>query len=168
MHPSPMAHAGGPAPRSASKRPMWHWLVLGGIALFGAIIITTVGGLVLWTILTRGNPQDTVDDFYTSLSTRDCDLFMSTTSEGFRQKTGLTDCATFDEAVNPEDANIHYEVTERINRSGYAIIGVRQEVHTPDMRTETVDISFLVRRESGGWLMDGIVEGDPSSLVSGG
>lgn len=145
-----MPTAGG----GRAKRPTWHWMLIGGVALFLALIVLALAVLIGWRILGRGDPADTVDDFYSSLQDADCDLFMESTTEEFRSATGLTSCAIFDENIVGTDA-ITYEVNDRINRQGYAIFEVT-ETYTVDGQSESADLRYYVRRIDGQWDLDGI------------
>lgn len=154
--PSPVP---GPAPASRPRRPTWHWLVLGGIGLVGLLVLALVAGIILWQILVRGNPQDAVDDFYTSLAEGDCELFQETTTERFRDAT-FPSCAEFDAATAGISA-ADYTVDDRMNRQGYAMFTVTETV-TIDGRPEEVQLRYYIVRAEGDWYLDGIelIDGD--------
>lgn len=145
---------GGPMtpPPGRPKRPTWHWLVLGGIALIGLLVVAAFAVFIGWRILDRGDPEQTVDDFYTSLQDADCELFMESTTDEFQEATGLTSCSIFDENIEGVSA-VDYEVTERTNRQGYAIFEVT-ESYSSGGQSESADLRFYVRRIDGQWDLD--------------
>lgn len=149
------------APAGRPKRPTWHWLVLGAVALLGLLVVAALALIIGWKILDRGNPEDTLDDFYTSLQSADCDLFMESTTDEFQQDTGLTSCAVFDENISGV-SGVNYEVTDRTNRQGYAIFEVT-ETFTADGQSESVDTRYYVRRVNGQWDLDIIEAVQPGS-----
>ncbi|MGY5766347.1 hypothetical protein ACXET9_14250 [Brachybacterium sp. DNPG3] len=161
-----MPQGRGPAPRGAAngparpKRPLWQWIVVAGVALLGLLIVLIVAAIVLWQILMRGNPQDTLDDYYSSLSQGDCDLFQESTTRDFRDATGLSDCSIF-EAATSGVTDIDYEVTDRVNRSGYAIFYVTEAYSDDGVRVE-VPLRYYVERTDGQWDLAGIELVDPT------
>lgn len=161
-----MAYAqASPMPQKASpkrpKRPTWHWLVLGAVALLGLLLVAALALFIGWKILDRGNPEDTLDDFYSSLQSADCDLFMESTTDEFQQATGLTSCDVFDASISGV-SGVSYEVTDRTNRQGYAIFEVT-ETFTENGQSESVDTRFYVRRIDGQWDLDIIEAVEPGS-----
>lgn len=162
-----MVHAQAPnigpsnPPSRAPKRPTWHWLLIGGVALAGLLVVAIFAAFIGWKILDRGNPQETIDDFYASLQGADCDLFMESTTDDFQGYTGLTSCSVFDENI-AGISGVDYEVTDRINRQGYAIFEVT-ETYTADGRSESADLRYYVRRIDGQWDLDVIELVDPES-----
>lgn len=149
------------ASTSRPKRPTWHWIVVGAVALLGLLVVAALAIIIGWRILDRGNPEDTLDDFYSSLQLADCDLFMESTTGEFQQATGLTSCAVFDEHISGV-SGVDYEVTDRINRQGYAIFEVT-ETSTADGQSESVDARFYVRRTDGQWDLDLIETVEPGT-----
>ena len=147
------------------KRPTWHWLVIGGLLAAAALLVLVVGSVLLIMILARGNPQDTLDSFYESMRTGDCELFMESTSETFRDSTGLTSCSVFEE--NLAGIDIDYDVNKRVNRSGYAVFGVTEHYQHPELGPVDVDMEFYIARRDGGWQMDGVLEASEDSITSG-
>lgn len=145
---------GGPMtpPPSRPQRPTWHWLVVGGIALIGLFVVAAFAVFIGWKILDRGDPEQTVDDFYSSLQDADCELFMESTTDEFQEATGLASCSIFDHNIAGVSA-VDYEVTERTNRRGYAIFEVT-ESYSADGQSESVDVRFYVRRIDGQWDLD--------------
>ncbi|MFC7457122.1 hypothetical protein ACFQS2_07995 [Brachybacterium sp. GCM10030267] len=141
-------------PRSARRRPLWHWLLAAGIAAVGLVIVGLFAVIIAWQVLTRGNPQSTLEDFYSSLQSGDCELFEDSTTQEYRESTGLTSCEVFEETVGGM-SGIDYEVTERTNRQGYAIFDVT-ETYTVDGRDTEVQLQYFVRRTDGQWDLDGI------------
>ena len=128
-YPSP---AGRPAPKPG--RPTWHWLLLGGAGLMVLLVALLVAAIILWQILGRGNPENTLDDFYSALRTSDCELFEQATSE----VTG-----------------VDYEVTDRVNRFGYAIFYVTERYEDGGQTVE-VPLRYYIERSSGQWNLAGI------------
>ena len=128
-----MVHAqpvqGGPPPARGGrpKRPMWHWLLLAGVAAVGLLVVGAMAVLIAVQLLTRGNPQSTLEDFYSALETTDCELFMDSTTEELRTGSGLTSC----EACEPERGTVD-----------------GQQVEVP--------LRYYVRRIDGQWDLDGI------------
>lgn len=149
------------APTTRPKRPIWHWLLVGGVALLGLLLVAALAIFIGWRILDRGNPEDTLDDFYSSLQSADCELFMESTTDEFQQATGLTSCAVFDENIAGV-SGVDYEVTDRTNRQGYAIFEVT-ETFTADGQSESVDARFYVRRIDGQWDLDLVETVEPGS-----
>lgn len=143
------------------KRPLWHWLVLAGIALLGLLVVGVMAVIIAVQLFTRGNPQSTLEDFYTSLETTDCELFMDSTTDDFRTATGLTSCGVFEQELGAVSA-VDYEVDERINRQGYAIFEVT-ETYSVDGQQQEVPLRYYVRRIDGQWDLDGIELLDESS-----
>lgn len=150
---SPYPSAPGSTPGRA-KRPVWHWILLGAVALLGLLVVGTLGVIIAVQLLTRGNPQSTLEDFYTSLETADCELFMDSTTEEYRAATGLTSCTILEDELGPISA-VDYEVNDRINRQGYAIFEVT-ETYTVEGQEVDVDLRYYVRRIDGQWDLDGI------------
>ncbi|WP_299298319.1 hypothetical protein [uncultured Brachybacterium sp.] len=142
--------SGSPRPR----RPMWHWLLVGGVAAVGLLVIAVFAIFIAFQVLTRGNPQETVDDFYTSLETGDCELYENSTTEQFREGFGLTSCADF-EAAFSAGGTADYTVDDRVNRQGYAIFDVT-ESFTRDGQPSQTQVRFFVRRIDGQWDLDGL------------
>ncbi|WP_062947760.1 hypothetical protein [Brachybacterium sp. sponge] len=105
-----MVHAqpvqGGPPPARGGrpKRPMWHWLLLAGVAAVGLLVVGAMAVLIAVQLLTRGNPQSTLEDFYSALETTDCELFMDSTTEQFRTGAGLTSCEVFEQELGAVSA----------------------------------------------------------------
>lgn len=149
-------HPSGPAGSrpGKAKRPTWHWVVLGGCSLLALLIALGVAGLVGYQILNRGNPQDTLENFYTSMENGDCQLFEESTTEEYRQTTQLEDCATF-ETMTSQMGALDYTVDERVNRQGYAIFEVT-ETYQRDGQDVEAQLRFYVRRFEGGWFVDGV------------
>lgn len=143
------------------KRPMWHWLLVGGVAAVGLLVIAAFAILIAFQVLTRGNPQSTLEDFYASLETTDCELFMDSTTQEYRDATGLTSCSIFEEALGGISA-IDYQVDERINRQGYAIFEVTESFSSNGEDAE-VQLRYYVRRIDGQWDLDGIEVVDPGA-----
>lgn len=142
------------APPGKARRPLWHWLVLGGIGMIGLLITALVAGVILWQILARGNPESTLEDFYQSLQEGDCELFQDSTTQEYRDLTGLTSCDLFSEATS-EREGIDYEVTDRVNRQGYAIFFVT-ETYTLEGEQVEVALRYYVERTGGQWDLAGI------------
>lgn len=158
------AHASqGPTPPSAGRtgRPLWHWLVLAAVTAAGLLVVAIVGVIIAIQLLGRGNPQDTLDDFYTSLAEHDCELFMESTTQDYRERTGLTRCEVFDAELGGVSA-VDYQVEDRINRQGYAIFEVT-ETYSRDGEQIEVPVRFYVRRIDGQWDLDGIEVVDSDS-----
>lgn len=151
---------GGPRPAVTPRRPMWHWLVLVGMALIALLVAAVIAVIILWQILGRGNPETTLDDFYTSMQNSDCELFQESTTEEYRDAIGWGSCSDF-EAATAQAEGIDYEVNDRINRQGYAIFHVT-ESYTIEGTTEDVELRFWVRRIDGQWDLDGVEVIDPS------
>ena len=155
-----MVHAqpvqGGPPPARGGrpKRPMWHWLLLAGVAAVGLLVVGAMVVLIAVQLLTRGNPQSTLEDFYSALETTDCELFMDSTTEEFRTGSGLTSCEVFEQELGAVSA-VDYEVEDRINRQGYAVFEVT-ETYTVDGQQVEVPLRYYVRRIDGQWDLDGI------------
>ncbi|WP_157975658.1 hypothetical protein [Brachybacterium sp. YJGR34] len=155
-----MVHAqapqgGGPRPGPGrAGRPLWHWLVLAGIALLGLLVVGVFAIVIAVQLLTRGDPESTLDDFYTSLESTDCALFMDSTTEQYREMTGLTSCEVFEENLGGI-SSVEYRVEERINRRGYAIFEVT-ETYSVDGEEVDVSLRYYVRRVDGQWDLDGI------------
>ena len=155
-----MVHAqapqGPPVPPTPGKpkRPMWHWLLLGGVAALGLLVVAVFALFIAFQLLNRGNPQDTVDDFYASLETGDCELYKNSTTEAFREGFGLTTCADF-EAAFSAGGTADYTVDDRVNRQGFAIFDVT-ESFTRDGEPVQAEVRFFVRRIDGQWDLDGL------------
>lgn len=147
----------GPAPggKKIGGRPMWHWLVLGGIALVGLLLVSLVGLIVLLNLLGRGNPQDTLDDFYSSMENSDCELYMDSTTEEFRRALEITSCTAFDQTLGTVSA-VDYTVNDRVNRQGYAIFEVTENIVNADGGKEEVRLRYFILRTDGQWDLDGI------------
>ncbi|MGP9538801.1 hypothetical protein ACT3SP_12365 [Brachybacterium sp. AOP43-C2-M15] len=143
-----------PAPSGRTGRPLWHWLLLGGAAAAGLLVVAVLAAIIAFQLLTRGDPQSTLEDFYTSLATTDCELFMDSTTEDFRDATGLSSCPVFEEQVGGV-RGIDYEVDDRINRQGYAIFEVT-ESYSDGGESVEVQMRYYVRRIDGQWDLDGI------------
>ena len=137
-----------------AKRPTWHWVVLGGCSLLALLIALGVAGLVGYQILNRGNPQDTLENFYSAMAEGDCELFQESTTVEYRQATELDDCGTF-ESMTSRMGDLDYEVNERINRQGYAIFEVTETYQSNGQAMEA-KLAFYVRRFDGGWFVDGV------------
>lgn len=150
-----------PSGSGRPKRPMWHWLLIGGVAAVGLLVIAAFAIFIAFQVLTRGNPQSTLEDFYTSLETTDCELFMDSTTEEYRDATGLTSCSIFEEALGGI-SSIDYQVDERINRQGYAIFEVTESFSSNGEDAE-VQLRYYVRRIDGQWDLDGIEVVDPGA-----
>ena len=149
------APQGPPMPSSSGrpKRPMWHWLLLGTVALLGLLLVAVFAIFIAFQVLSRGNPQDTVDDFYAALETGDCELYEDSTTEPFREAFGLTSCADF-EAAFSGGASADYTVDDRVNRQGFAIFDVT-ESFTRDGQPVQAEVRFFVRRIDGQWDLAG-------------
>lgn len=162
-HPSPVG--GTPPPRP--RRPLWHWLLLGGAGLALLLVALIVALILIWQILGRGDPEATLDDFYDSLQTSDCALFEETTTQEYRDATGLTSCDVFEEATS-EVTGVDYEVTDRVNRFGYAIFYVTERYEDGDQTVE-VPLRYFVERTSGQWDLAGIelVDEDAPDPITG-
>jgi hypothetical protein len=143
-----------PAAPGRSRRPLWHWLLLAGIAALGLLVVGVLGAVIAFQLLTRGNPQSTLEDFYASLESTDCELFMDSTTEEYRAATGLSSCSTFEEALGGV-TSVDYRVEDRINRQGYAIFEVT-ETYVDDGEEVEVQLRYYVRRIDGQWDLDGI------------
>lgn len=161
-HPGPTG-----APGSQPKRPTWHWLLLGGAALVALLIAGIVVLILAWQLLGRSDPESTLDNFYVSLQDSDCELFEESTTPEYRDDTGLTSCQLFEETTS-EMTGIDYEVTDRVNRQGYAIFSVT-ETYTQDGQTVEVPLRYYIERASGQWGLAGIelVEEDAPDPVTG-
>ncbi|GAA4523878.1 hypothetical protein GCM10023160_14590 [Brachybacterium paraconglomeratum] len=143
------------------KRPMWHWLLVGGCAAVSLLVIAAFALFIAFQVLHRGNPEDTVDDFYTSLESGDCELYENSTTEQFREGFGLTSCADF-EAAFSAGGTADYTVDDRVNRQGYAIFDVT-ESFTRDGQPVQAEVRFFVRRIDGQWDLDGLQPIDAST-----
>lgn len=150
------APQGSPMPSASGrpKRPLWHWLLLGGVLLVGLLVVAAFAIFIAFQVLNRGNPQSTLEDFYSSLENTDCEKFMDSTTEDFRQNTGLTSCEIFDENLGNVSA-VDYRVDDRINRQGYAIFEVT-ETYSDNGEEVEVKLRYYVRRIDGQWDLDGI------------
>lgn len=150
------APQGRPMPSSSGgpKRPLWHWLLIAGVAALGLLVAAVFAVFIGFQILNRGNPQDTVDDFYASLANGDCELYEDSTTASFREAFGLTNCADF-EAAFPGGSSADYTVDDRVNRQGYAIFDVTESFTRDGVPTET-EVRFFVRRIDGQWDLDGL------------
>ena len=158
---SPSPHGPTPPSSGRAKRPLWHWLLLAAVTAGGLLVVAIVGVLIVVQLLGRGDPQDTLDDFYTSLGEHDCELFMDSTTEDFRDWTGWTTCEVFDEQLGNVSA-VDYRIDERINRRGYAIFEVT-ETYSKNGETIEVPMRFYVRRIDGQWDLDAFEQVDPSA-----
>jgi hypothetical protein len=143
-----------PSASGRAKRPLWHWLLLAGVGLLGLAVVGVFAVFIAIQVLTRGNPQSTLEDFYSSLEQTDCELFMDSTTETYREATGLTSCSIFEEALGGVTA-IDYQVDDRINRQGYAIFEVT-ETYSDNGEEVEVELRYYVRRIDGQWDLDGI------------
>lgn len=143
------------------KRPTWHWVVLGAAGLVALLVALIVVAIIAWQILGRGNPENTLDDFYTSLQDSDCELFEESTTQEYRDITGINTCDVFDE-VSSGVTGIDYEVTDRVNRQGYAIFYVTERYTDGDERVD-VPLRYYVERIGGQWDLAGIEVVDPSA-----
>ena len=154
---------GGPPPASPGKpkRPLWHWLLMAGVAAVGLLLVAVFAIFIVMQLLNRGNPQSTLEDFYTSLETTDCQLFMDSTTEDFRTATDLASCGSFEETLGGVSA-VDYTVEDRINRQGYAIFEVTERYQSEGESVE-VELQYFVRRVDGQWDLDGISVVDPDS-----
>ena len=152
MQPQPAGPAG--ARPGKPKRPTWHWVLLGSCSLLALLVGLGVVGVVGFQILNRGNPRDTLDNFYSAMASGDCELFEESTTEEYRQATELDDCATFDEMTS-QMGQLDYTVDERINRQGYAIFEVTKTYQSGGQAMEA-KFNFYVRRFDGGWFVDGV------------
>lgn len=150
-HPRP-ALAG--APSGKGGRPLWHWLVLGGGVLIALLVAAVIAGLILWQVLSRGNPQNTLEDFYQSLQDTDCEMFEDSTTERFRDVLGIASCQEFESAFSAFDG-IDYEIEDRLDRQGYAIFTVT-ETYTEGAHQEQMAVRYYVRRIDGQWDLDAI------------
>lgn len=163
-----MVHAqppqGRPLPSSSGRprRPLWHWLLLGGVGAVGLLVIGAFALFIGYQVLTRGNPQSTLEDFYSALESTDCELFMDSTTEEYRQATGLTSCGIFEETLGAV-SGIDYEVEDRINRQGYAIFEVTETYSAGGEEVEA-SLRYYVRRIDGQWDLDGIELVDENSV----
>lgn len=146
----------GPPPTAPGRprRPLWHWLLLAAVAGLGLLVVGVLGAVIAFQLLTRGNPQSTLEDFYASLGSTDCELFMDSTTEEYRAATGLTSCPVFEEALGGV-TSVDYRVEDRINRQGYAIFEVT-ETYLDDGEEVEVQLRYYVRRIDGQWDLDGI------------
>lgn len=142
-----------PTPSGRPRRPMWHWLLLAVVALFGLLIVAVFAIFIAFQVLNRGNPANTLDDFYTSLESKDCELFMESTTEDFQEATGFTSCEIFDAELG-EVSEVDYQVDERINRQGYAIFEVT-ETYSDGGEEFEVEMRYFVRRIDGQWDLAG-------------
>lgn len=143
-----------PPPSPRPGRPTWHWLLLGGVAAVGLLVVAIFAVFIAYQVLTRGNPEDTVDDFYTALETGDCALYQDSTTAPFRQDFGLTSCADF-EAAFSSGGTAEYTVEDRVNRQGFAIFDVT-ESFTRDGEPVQAEVRFFVRRVDGQWDLAGL------------
>ncbi|MDN5900086.1 MAG: hypothetical protein L0H74_08470 [Brachybacterium sp.] len=143
-----------PSPSGRPKRPMWHWLLLGGAGALGLLVVGVFAVVIAFQVLTRGDPQSTLEDFYSSLESTDCELFMESTTDEFRQATGLTSCESFEGALG-DVSSVDYQVDDRINRQGYAIFEVT-ETYSDNGEDVEVELRYYVRRTDGQWDLDGI------------
>ena len=150
-----------PAPSGRPKRPMWHWLLVAGVAALGLLVIGIFAVVIAFQVLTRGNPQTTLEDFYSALGTTDCELFMDSTTQSYREATGLTSCSIFEEELG-RFSSVDYEVDERINRQGYAIFEVTESYSSAGEDVE-VKLRYYVRRIDGQWDLDGIEVIEPGA-----
>jgi hypothetical protein len=113
-----------------------------------------MGVVIAVQLLGRGDPRSTLDDFYSALETTDCELFMESTTERYRDATGLTSCEVFEREIGAVSA-VDYAVDERTNRQGYAIFEVT-ETYSVDGEQVEVPLRYYVRRIDGQWDLDGI------------
>lgn len=148
MQPQPAGPAGKP------KRPTWHWVLLGSCSLLALLVGLGVTGIVGYQILNRGNPQDTLENFYSAMAEGDCELFQESTTEEYRRDMDLADCASF-ESMMSRMGDLNYSVDERINRQGYAIFEVT-ETYQSDGQAMEAKLAFFVRRSEGGWFVDSV------------
>lgn len=149
---APQGHA-MPAPSGRPRRPLWHWLLLAGVAAVGLLVVAALAIVITVQLLTRGNPQTTLEDYYTALADSDCELFMESTTEEFREAAELTSCTAFEETLGSV-GEIDYAVDDRINRQGYAIFEVT-ESYSENGQSAEVELHFYVRRIDGQWDLDG-------------
>ncbi|ASK65046.1 hypothetical protein CFK39_03525 [Brachybacterium avium] len=141
-----------PSPSGRPRRPLWHWLLLGGAGALGLLVVGIFAVVIAFQVLTRGNPRTTLEDFYSSLENTDCELFMESTTDDFRRVTGLTSCESFEETLGDVSA-IDYRVQDRINRQGYAIFEVT-ETYSDNGEAVEVELRYYVRRIDGQWDLD--------------
>src|SRR5699024_11449516 len=105
--------------------------------------------------------ETTLDAFYDSLHPSHCAPFGEATTPEDRDATGLTSCGVFGQATS-DMTGVDYEVTERVNRFGYAIFYVAQRYED---RGETIEVPlrYFVERSSGQWGLAGIEPVDENS-----
>lgn len=154
VHAQPLQGHPSPGRGGRAKRPLWHWLVLAGVALLGLLVVGVMAVIIAVQLFTRGNPQSTLEDFYASLESTDCELFMDSTTDEFRTATGLTSCEVFEHELGAVSA-VDYEIEERTNRQGYAMFEVT-ETYSVDGQQVEVPLRYYVRRIDGQWDLDGI------------
>ncbi|AXK45653.1 hypothetical protein [Brachybacterium saurashtrense] len=163
MTTAPPSGPSAPSPASRPRRPLWHWLLLAGVGAVGLLVVAVLGVIIAIQLLTRGNPQATLEDYYSSLETQDCELFMDSTTAAFREAAGVTGCDAFEQAVGSA-TSIDFEVDDRTNRRGYAIFTVTERHQVEGQELEAT-LSYYVRRIDGQWDLDGIVldeiDGEP-------
>ena len=157
------AWAAEPAPERGA-RATWPW-ILGGALLAAALL--GLGGTVL-VLNTAGSPasealapvgplepREVVLAYYQAHETKDCDLFVSVTTEQFREEIELPDCEAF----------LHnLEVSGPTGDGENSITAVREEDGAVTVHTEeTVDLDgellafsmeYYLVAENGVWRID--------------
>ena len=101
------------------RRPMWHWLLLGGVAASDCWWWASSRVFIGFQLLTRGNPQTTLDDFYSSLWRTPTASVHGVHDRGVPAGDRADELRDVRGGLSGGAQRVDYQIDERINRQGY-------------------------------------------------
>ncbi|MFC7375287.1 hypothetical protein ACFQS2_07030 [Brachybacterium sp. GCM10030267] len=155
----PPATPGGPAVpaaggRGGSRRRVW-WIVGGCSALAVAGIALIIAAVLVWALLLRATPQETVENYYEAWETRDCQGYLDSVTDRYREENGVT-CEDV-EAEHPRDVSEDEFEIRDVTVDGDAATVQAYEEFTDQEGTRISGVAeFDLVRQDGDWLIDGV------------
>lgn len=143
--PPPMPPAPGQPAGPSPTRKTWLPWVIGGCSCLGLITLAAIALIIVLAVLGSGGPEQTVHDHHQAWEEADCEAFIETTTEKYREGSTCEDFATA--AANGGEAT--YEVLGSETDGDTATVQTYEEVTVSETATYT-----LVRVD-GDWKIDG-------------
>jgi hypothetical protein len=150
-------------PVVAKKRPVWPWLVGGGVLLF-VLIVGVIVAVIVFTIVHQANEksavQATVLTFDQAFRDADCDEFESVTTDDVRDAVlgSNYNCDDFEELADSFTVDGEYDYAVHVLRS--SVSGDSATVHTAEGTGDgdSGDYEYTLQLKHGDWVITNFEE----------
>ena len=161
--PAPVAVPAAPMPVSASippppvavapkKRKIWPWILgIGIFLLVGVIVLVAV--IVGVVMNATAGPREAIDSFDQAWADANCQQMESVTTAAYRDATGYSDCAVFEETATSLGGATSLSVTSTEISNGVATVET-VESYTGD--STKYDVVYTLVQEDGAWLIESV------------